>query len=142
MLKNVPPVISPDLMHAMMSMGHRDTLVIADGSFPAASHAQRLIRADGHGTCEILLAIMQFFPLDPYTREAACVTRVMPGDEVATPIWDDYERILSEGEGRRVLLAHIPRQELYERVRHSYAVVATSEPASYASLLLVKGVIA
>ena len=37
MLKNIPPIISPELMKAMMEMGHGDEIVIADGNFPAAS---------------------------------------------------------------------------------------------------------
>jgi len=54
MLKNIPSIISPDLMHVMMSMGHGDRLVLADGNFPATANAQRLVRADGHGVPELL----------------------------------------------------------------------------------------
>ena len=46
-LKNIPFLISPDLMHELLSMGHGDELVLADGNFPAASHAQRLVRDFG-----------------------------------------------------------------------------------------------
>ena len=31
MLKNIPSNISPELMHVLMSMGHSDEIVIADG---------------------------------------------------------------------------------------------------------------
>lgn len=31
MLKNIPHIISPDLMYCLMSMGHGDEIVIADG---------------------------------------------------------------------------------------------------------------
>ena len=57
MLKGVPPVISPDLMHVLMKMGHGDELVIADGNFPADSKAQQIARADGLGVVEILEAV-------------------------------------------------------------------------------------
>ena len=40
--------------------------MIADGNFPAASHAKRLVRADGLSVPELLDAIMLFFPLDTY----------------------------------------------------------------------------
>ncbi len=37
-----------------MSMGYGDEIVLADGNFPAQSNAERLIRADGHGVCDLL----------------------------------------------------------------------------------------
>ena len=63
MLKGIPDSISPDLMHTLMSMGHGDEIVLADGNFPAASHAQRLIRADGLDLCTLLEGIMIFLPI-------------------------------------------------------------------------------
>ena len=47
MLKNISPVISPELLKILMEMGHGDEIVIGDGNFPAASMAQRLVRLDG-----------------------------------------------------------------------------------------------
>jgi L-fucose mutarotase len=32
-----------------MEMGHSDELLIADGNFPGAALAKRLVRLDGHG---------------------------------------------------------------------------------------------
>jgi L-fucose mutarotase len=49
LLKNIPNILSPDLLKILMEMGHGDEIVIADGNFPAASIAQRLIHPDGHG---------------------------------------------------------------------------------------------
>ena len=66
MLKNIPDILSPDLLKILMEMGHGDELVIADGNFPAASIAQRLIRADGHGVPPVLEAVLKLFPLDIY----------------------------------------------------------------------------
>lgn len=141
MLKKIPPVISPDLMHVLLSMGHGDTIVLADGNFPAASNARRLIRMDGHGVCEVLGAIMQFLPLDDYAADPALVMQVLPGDDVVPVIWNEYERILSDAEGREVELNHLERHEFYSAARDAYAVVATSETALYANLMLTKGVL-
>src|SRR5271169_6086260 len=41
MLKGIPSIISPELMSVLLSMGHGDELVIADGNFPATSMARR-----------------------------------------------------------------------------------------------------
>ena len=66
MLKKIPACISPDLMHAMMSMGHGDELVLADADFPAESNNDFVIRADGIDVATLLEAILPFFPLDPF----------------------------------------------------------------------------
>ena len=53
MLKHIPPILTPELLKVLMEMGHGDEIVIADGNFPGAAIAQRLIRLDGHGVPEI-----------------------------------------------------------------------------------------
>ena len=53
MLKGVPRILSPELLKILMEMGHGDEIVIADANFPAASNAQRLVRADGLGAVEV-----------------------------------------------------------------------------------------
>ncbi len=37
MLKNIPKILSPQLLKVLCEMGHSDRLVIADGNFPAES---------------------------------------------------------------------------------------------------------
>ena len=56
MLKGISPLLSPELLKALDEMGHGDTLVIADGNFPAESVGKnaKVIRADGHGVPELL----------------------------------------------------------------------------------------
>jgi len=63
MLKGVPNIVSPELLKVLMEMGHGDEIVIADGNFPAASIAQRLVRLDGHAIPRILESILKLFPL-------------------------------------------------------------------------------
>ena len=69
MLKHIPNILSPELLKTLMEMGHDDELVIADGNFPAASLAQRIIRLDGHNVPEVLEAILKFFPPDTYVEK-------------------------------------------------------------------------
>ena len=78
MLKNIPPVLSPELLKILMEMGHGDEIVIADGNFPSSAIAQRLVRLDGHGVSEILEAVMRFFPLDAYTEKPVALMEVVP----------------------------------------------------------------
>ena len=141
MLKGIPKHISPDLMRALMSMGHGDEIVLADGNFPAASNARILIRADGIDVCTILSAVMKFFPLDTFVDDHAVVMEVVDPDADEPAIWGSFRAILRDAEGREVSLTPIERHEFYARSREAYCVVATSEEALYANLILKKGVV-
>jgi L-fucose mutarotase len=69
-LEGILPILSPELFAVLVAMGHGDELVIADGNFPSASLAERLIRAGGHGVPPLLDAVLQFFPLDRFVLRA------------------------------------------------------------------------
>ena len=101
MLKHIPPILTPELLKVLMEMGHGDEIVIADGNFPGAAIAQRLIRLDGHGVPEILDAVMRFLPLDSYTEKPVGLMAVVPGDPVKPTIWEDYRCILDKHEPKR-----------------------------------------
>ena len=141
MLKGIPSILPPELLKVLMEMGHSDEIVLADGNFPGASHAQRLIRCDGHGIPALLDAIMQLFPLDQYVDKPAGLMAVMPGDATETPIWEEYRGIISAREGLDDPFEEIERFAFYERAKRAYAIVATGESALYGNLILKKGVV-
>ncbi|SDX38776.1 RbsD/FucU family protein [Paenibacillus sp. CF384] len=142
MLHGIPNIISPELLKILMEMGHGDEIVIGDGNYPAASNAQRLVRCDGHNVPEVLNAILQLFPLDQYVEKPVTLMQVVPGDKAETPIWGTFETIIRERTGKSETFEMIERFEFYDRARKAYAIVATSESALYANLILKKGVIA
>ena len=139
MLKGIPAVLSPELLKVLMEMGHGDEIVIGDGNFPAASHAKRLIRLDGHGVPEILEGIMQLFPLDSYVDAPAALMQVTPGDPTVPVIWEEYRRIIDHYDTGNI--ETIERFAFYERAKNAYAIVATGETALYANIILKKGVV-
>ena len=141
MLKNIPNLLSPDLLKIMMEMGHGDSLVLADGNFPAASVAQRLIRLDGHSIPKILEALLQFFPLDTYVKSPVGLMAVEPGDPYQPVIWNEYKTIILASKEPFSEFEYIDRSSFYERAKHAYAVVATGESALYANIILKKGVV-
>ncbi|MBP3961481.1 RbsD/FucU family protein [Paenibacillus lignilyticus] len=142
MLYGIPNIISPELLKILMEMGHGDEIVIGDGNYPAASNAQRLVRCDGHNVPEVLNAILQLFPLDQYVEKPVTLMQVVPGDKAETPIWGTFETIIRERTGKSETFEMIERFEFYDRARKAYAIIATSESALYANLILKKGVIA
>ena len=144
MLKGIPKILSPELLKVLCEMGHSDRIVIADGNFPAESVGKDaiVIRMDGHGTCEILEAILKVFPLDTYVEYPVNLMQVMPGDNVETPIWDVYAEIVKKADTLGSdAIGQIERFAFYEEARKAYAIIATSEGALYANIMLQKGVV-
>ena len=139
MLKNISPVLSPELLKILMEMGHGDELVIGDGNFPAASIAQRLVRLDGHGVPEILSAILDLMPLDTYVE---CPVALMDNgsDGERPPVWSEYENIVKSKEGDKKFEL-VERFAFYDRAKKAYCVVASGETAIYANIILKKGVV-
>ena len=144
MLKNIPKILSPELLKVLCEMGHSDRIVIGDGNFPAETMGKNaiVIRCDGHGVVEILDAILQVFPLDKYIDKPVSLMEVMKGDTVETPIWDEYEKIVTKYDERgNKAIGHIGRFAFYEEAKKAYAIIATSESALYANVMLQKGVV-
>ncbi|MBQ8786613.1 MAG: L-fucose mutarotase [Oscillospiraceae bacterium] len=141
MLKNIPKILSPEMVKTLMEMGHGDEIVIADGNFPAETYGKRVVRCDGHGVLELLDAIMQLFPLDTYTDKPVMLMEVVPGDPVVPTIWDEYKNIINKYEPENCKIEMVERFAFYERAKTAYAVVATGEEAIYANIILKKGVV-
>lgn len=144
MLKGIPQIISPELLKVLCEMGHSDRIVIADGNFPAESMGKnsKVIRCDGHGVPELLDAILELFPLDTYVDTPVSLMEVMPGDNAKTPIWDTYKEIIAKHDSRGAeTVGTIERFAFYEEAKKAHAIIATSEKAIYANIMLQKGVI-
>ena len=144
MLKGIPKILSPELLKVLCEMGHSDRLVIADGNFPSESMGKnaKAIRCDGHGVPELLEAILTVFPLDTYVETPVSLMQVMPGDNVETPIWDEYREIISKHDERgEKAIGQIKRFAFYDEAKTAYAIIATGESALYANIMLQKGVV-
>ncbi|MGN0555307.1 MAG: L-fucose mutarotase [Candidatus Fimenecus sp.] len=144
MLKNIPKILSPELLKVLCEMGHGDRLVISDGNFPAESMGKnaKVIRMDGHGVPEILDAILKLFPLDTYVEKPVGLMEVVPGDTVETPIWKTYFDTVQKYDARgENAVQYIERFAFYEQAKEAYAIIATGESALYANILLQKGVV-
>ncbi len=144
MLKGISPLLSPEMLKVLCEMGHSDRIVLADGNFPCESMGKNAIvlRCDGHGTAELLEAILQVFPLDTYVEHPVNLMQVMPDDPVETPIWDTYRDIIRSHDDRGdAAIGSIERFAFYEEAKKAYAIIATGEKALYANVILQKGVV-
>ena len=141
MLKGVPSILGPDFIKIIMEMGHGDEIVIADGNFPSESMGQRVVRCDGHGVCEVLEAVLKFFPLDIYVDRSTALMAVVPGDDAKPAIWEKYRSIIKDSGEKFDDFEFVERFAFYERAKKAYAVVATGESAIYANIILKKGLV-
>jgi len=136
MLKNIPACISPDLMHAMMSMGHGDELVLADADFPAESNNDCVIRADGIDVATLLEAILPFFPLDPFVEKPAITMDCSEwGDEPES--YNRFRKIIKKHYEKFTDFELEKRFDLYDRASEAFAIVVTSEADG--NIILKKG---
>lgn len=143
MLKGIPKILSPELLKVLDEMGHTDELTIGDGNFPGHTYGKKVIRMDGHGVPEILDAILKVFPLDTYVEHPVTLMGIVPGDDVKTPIWDEYKNIVAEHDKRGAnCFEEINKWDFYKRTQEkSTVVIMTGESALYANIILKKGVV-
>lgn len=138
MLKNISPLISPDLLKCLAEMGHGDELCIADGNYPCNSMNENVIRLDGQNIPELLEAILFIFPLD---NESEFNVILMDNERERKPlVWKKYIEALSSS-NERYKVDYLERFTFYKRSRKCYAIIATGEKSLFANIILKKGVV-
>lgn len=140
MLKNIPCIISPELLKALCELGHGDEFTVADANFPCYGVNDRVLRADGHSATELLAAIARLVPLDTYAEWNVAYMRHCECDEYPA-ITDEYTGILEKEEGENVKVVRLERFDFYEKAKKSRFVLATGEKALYANVIIKKGVV-
>ena len=147
MLKNIPPILSPELLKVLAEMGHGDRICIGDGNFPSASMAKAegagLVRADGHGIPALLDAILQVIPLDAYVETPVMTMEKMECDrDLPIPVWDEYKAIVARHDPRgESAVGSYERFEFYRQAKKCYCILQSGETSVYANVILQKGVI-
>ncbi|MFW5700769.1 MAG: RbsD/FucU family protein [Cyclobacteriaceae bacterium] len=139
MLKNIPEILTPELLKILDEMGHGDEIVLADCNFPAASHANKLITYRGVGIMPILEGILQLFPLDTYVPTPAKVMQPVSPDEGIPEIWNNFSTCINKFHPEFKEFEQIERFDFYDHARKAYAIVSTAEKTGYANLILKKG---
>lgn len=139
MLRGVSPLLVPDLLHALASMGHGDEIAIVDANFPAVSVGRRVIEHAGASSTQLLEAVVGVMPLDTFVSPAA-VTMEVVGDPKARPdAVATFEEAIGRVSGDTRALGHLERNQFYARARNAFVVVRSGDRRPYANVLLVKG---
>jgi len=144
MLKHIPPLLTPDALHALASMGHGDDVAIVDANFPAAHVARKsgaqLVQLAGVTSPQALAAVLRLLPLDDFVPDAAWTMQVV-GDAEAVPApVAEFATVLHQAGERPA--ASLERFEFYKRTESAFVILQTGERRKYGNILLRKGVIA
>lgn len=140
MLIGIPAILGPDLLFTLRSMGHGDEIALVDANYPAQEHARRLVRADGHGILALLDAILTVMPLDRSVPQSLMRASLNNDPAQSGPFHRDFDAACARlAPGHTV--TPLSGADLYPRIRAAHTIVATSEPALFANVILRKGVV-
>lgn len=142
MLRNIPSILSPDLLYALRAMGHGDDIVIADANFPAESIGPKCIRLDGISASDVLRAVLTLMPLDTFVDDPALTMQVVGDPDAIPDAVADFQKIIEETADNPAKIATLERFAFYERSAKAYAVIQTGESRLYGNIILKKGVVA
>ncbi len=140
MLKGISPLISPELLKVLASMGHGDEIVLADAHFPAHTMNAQVLRADGLKIPELLEAILPLFELDQYVAHPLIMMAAVEGDRLDPRVEEAYLKSIHKSYPKVPPIERTERFAFYERTRNAFAVLMTGETAQYGNIILKKGV--
>ncbi|WP_425100413.1 RbsD/FucU family protein [Tropicibacter sp. S64] len=141
MLRNIPAILSPDLLHTLRAMGHGDEIVIGDANFPAASMCSRVHRLDGISATDVLDAVLTLMPLDSFVTDPALTMQVVGDPEAVPDIVAQFQDIIDRTADNPAPIASLERFAFYDRARGCFAAIQTGEGRLYGNIILKKGVI-
>ncbi|WP_171125527.1 MULTISPECIES: RbsD/FucU family protein [unclassified Ruegeria] len=141
MLRNIDPILSPELLYTLRAMGHGDEIVIADANFPGSSSGPDCIRADGSSASEVLQAVLSVMPLDTFVPDPALTMQVVGNPQAVPDAVADFQRIIDTTADNQVKVQGLERFAFYDRAAKAFAVVQTGERRLYGNIILKKGVI-
>lgn len=141
MLIGIDPILNADILHALRAMGHGDEIAITDGSFPAQTVGQRLIRMEASDLKQMLKAVLSVMPVDEDEPDPVLGMEVIGEPDRVVPAHDLIQKALDELPGERVMLKRVERFAFYERARQAFAVIATGETLFYGNVIIRKGTV-
>jgi L-fucose mutarotase len=143
MLKNISPLLTPQLLFGLAKLGHGDDVALVDANFPADRIAEQahalLVQLPGLTTTQVLEAVLSVLPLDSFVSPCSWTMQVV-GDVQAVPApVTEFRRALNDA--GEELPDNLERFAFYEQALSARLVVQTGDLRKYANILLRKGVI-
>jgi len=141
MLINVNPLISPEILQLIRSMGHGDKFVLSDANFPSYSHANKLYRMDGLSIPEAAKALLSHFPLDSFIPHPVERMEIDGKPDEINEVHQDLIDTVKKVSGDNWKIGSIERQKFYVEAKKTMAVITTSDTRPYGCFMFTKGVL-
>jgi len=141
MLKNIDPLISPELLSTLARMGHGDTIAVVDNNYPAYAAGVPVIRMDGSNAVDAVAAILTLLPIDYFVEQPVARMAVVNRHSEVPAVAKEVLAEIDEAEGRPRGVEILERFAFYERAKTVSTIVATGETRAYGCFILTKGVI-
>jgi L-fucose mutarotase len=137
MLKNIDPLLGPELLALLRAMGHGEDIAIVDRNYPALTAGAKIIREEGADGPRMLDAVLSVLPLD---KGAQTVTRMEVRDQPdeVLPVMADLIEVA------RTHAPHLEVDSLQPaafkaRASKAVAIVVTGETRVYGNIVVRKG---
>ena len=111
MLINIDPILSPELLSILQSMGHGDKVVLCDANFPAHSNNARVVRLDGVDIPRAAKAILSVFPLDSFIPAPVHRMEIDGKPEEINEVHQDLINTVNKVSGSNWKVGSIERQK-------------------------------
>ena len=139
MLIGLDPLLTPELLHALASMGHGDRIVLVDANYPA-TRGRLTLRLAGADSPRALRAVLSVMPLDTRVAAPAAVMQVVGDPEAVPPVVAEMNALL-QAQGAAAAAA-LERHAFYAAAETAYAIVQTGERRAFGNIIVAKGVVA
>ncbi len=91
MLKGIDPLLSPQLLQVLSSMGHRHEIAIVDANYACDSDKSNVVRLDGISATAALRAVLSVLPLERNDPEG-CWRMIAKSDPAhEQPIFQEFQ---------------------------------------------------
>ena len=141
MLINVNPLISPEILQLIRSMGHGDKFVLSDANFPSYSHANKLFRMDGLNIPQAAEALLSHFPLDSFIPHPVERMEIDGKPDEINEVHQDLIDTVKKVSGDNWKVGSVERQKFYIEAKKAMAVITTSDTRPYGCFMFTKGVL-
>jgi L-fucose mutarotase len=141
MLINVNPLISPEILQLIRSMGHGDKFVLSDANFPSYSHANKLYRMDGLNIPQAAEALLTHFPLDSFIPHPVERMEIDGKPDEVNEVHQDLIDTVKKVSGDNWVVGSVERQKFYVEAKKAMAVITTSDTRPYGCFMFTKGVL-
>jgi len=146
MLKGIDPLLSPDLLHVLATMGHGDDIALVDGNHPAATVASattsgKLIQLPGVAIEDAARAILSVLRLDTFVDDPVRRMEVVgdPGEMPEAQL--AVKAVLDHSIDTPAPMKGLERFAFYEAAKSAFAVVQVGDCRPYGCFLFKKGVL-